>query len=288
MTQDLLIAAARIARPGFGALSDDIIAVLKVAGNPIAAAQVAWTQIQGRSWDDAVASAYARAKSKSWAKNDTASVNDLIVLIMSSAFTARDTKNPNDADTLNLTWLAFVKRMGIDPSGITLPQLQQKATQQNASANILIPIAILGLIIQVAVVGSVYAIAIYYAASLVNNYLAVSECDKELARLHAQMDAITAQHNKDGKPLTPDERNLQSQLLEQQRFVASGCVKSAPLPTPPGFRQLKPGEGDKPQEPFDPWPYVAGAGLVTATVLGVVYRKEISGWISSKRARAHG
>lgn len=271
---------------GFGALVDDVIAALKLAVDPIAAGKLAWTQIQGRSWDQAVASAYARAASKSWVKNDTASVNDLIVLIVSSAFNARQSKDSSSADALNLTWIAFQKRMGIDASAITLPQVEQKAKDQNASASILIPIAILGMILQVAVVGAVYAVAIYYAASLVNNYLAVSECDKELARLQAQLDAIAAQHNQDGKPLTPDERDKQNQLLDQQKLVAGGCTKPAPLPTPPGFRQHPPGGGDEPQPPFSPWPYVAIAGLVGATTIGVVYHKEIGEWFAKKRVRA--
>lgn len=271
---------------GLGALIDDVIAALKLAADPIAAGKLAWQQIQGRSWDQAVASAYARAASKSWAKNDTASVNDLIVLIVSSAINARQTNNPASADALNLTWVAFQKRMGIDASAVTLPQVQAKATQQGAGANILIPIAILGLILQVAVVGAVYAIAIYYAASLVNNYLAVSECDKELARLQAQIDQITAQHNQDGKPLTADEKNLQNELLDQQKLVAGGCTKPAPLPTPPGFRQLPPGAGDQPQPPFSPWPYVAIAGLLGATTIGVVYHKEIGDWFARKRVKA--
>jgi hypothetical protein len=271
---------------GMGALVDDVIAALKLAADPIAAGKLAWTQIQGRTWDQAVASAYARAASKGWTKNDTASVNDLIVLIVSSAITARQSKSASSADALNLTWIAFEKRMGIDASQITLPQVQQKATQQNASGNILIPIAILGLIVQVAVVGAVYAVAIYYAASLVNNYLAVSECDKELARLQAQLDAITAQHNQDGKPLSQDEKALQDQLLDQQKLVAGGCTKPAPLPIPPGFRQNAPGTGDQPQPPYSPWPYVAIAGLVSVTALGVVYRKEIGQWFDRKRA--HG
>jgi hypothetical protein len=271
---------------GLGSPIDDAIAALKLAADPIALGKQIWNTIQGRSWDQAVASAYARAASKSWVKNDTASVNDLIVLIVSSAFNARQTKDPGSADALNLTWIAFQKRMGIDASAVTLPQVQAKATQQNAGANILIPIAILGLILQVAVVGAVYAVAIYYAASLVNNYLAVSECDQELARLQAQIDQITAQHNQDGKPLTPDEKNLQDQLLAQQQLVAGGCTKPAPLPTPPGFRQLAPGAGDKPQPPFSPWPYVAIAGLVSVTAIGIVYRKEIGQWIDRKRV--HG
>jgi hypothetical protein len=270
---------------GLGSPIDDAIAALRLAADPIALGKQIWNTIQGRSWDQAVASAYARAASKAWAKNDAASVNDLIALIVSSAINARQTKNPSSADALNLTWVAFQKRMGIDASQVTLSQVQQKATQQNAGANILIPIAILGLILQVAVVGAVYAIAIYYAASLVNNYLAVSECDKELARLQAQLDAITAQHNQDGKPLTPDEKNLQDQLLAQQQLVAGGCTKPAPLPTPPGFRQMPPGKGDEPQPPFSPWPYVAIAGLVTATTIGVVYHKEIGDWLGKRKAR---
>lgn len=271
---------------GLGSPIDDAISALQAASDPIALGKKIWNTIQGRSWDQALASGYARASSKSWVKNDTASVNDLIVLIVSSAFNARQTKDPGSADALNLTWLAFQKRMGIDASSVTLPQVQAKASQQNAGANILIPIAILGLILQVAVVGAVYAIAIYYAASLVNNYLAVSECDKELARLQAQLDAITAQHNQDGKPLTADEKNLQNQLLDQQKLVAGGCTKPAPLPTPPFFRQLPPGGGDQSQPPFSPWPYVAIAGLVGATTIGVVYHKEIGAWFAKKRVRA--
>lgn len=293
MTQDLVVVASRIARGsrvGFGAITpDDILAVLKLASNPIVAGKIAWAQIQGRSWDDAVASARARAKSGSWTKDDTASVQDLVVLIMSSAFNARDTKDVGSANALNQTWLAYLKRMGIDPTGMTVPDVLQKAKNNNASANILIPIAILGLIVQVLVVGAVYAIAIYYAASIVNNYLAISECDKQLARLQSQMDEITERHIQDGKPLTPDEKELQNKLLEQQKLVAGGCTKPAPLPTPPGFRQLEPGKGDKPQEPFDPWPYVIGGTILTVGALGIYYRGPIVDWIERRRVRrAHG
>lgn len=252
-----LVEQAVALRIGLGDLTGDIAAALKFSTDPLTIAKQFWGQVQGRTWDQAVAASSARATAKNWIANQLDSKNDIITILVSSAIIAKQTTDKGNleiANDLNRTWVILAKRMGKDkPTAADVGKMKSQA-----SAEIAPVIVIVGIIAAALAVTAIYITLIYFASQIIDDVLSKIECDRELIRLHNEYSKIVDR----GGPSTDDDRAARDKLLEQQRVVAAGCT------TP------KPG--------FDVWPWILGAGLVSATTLGVVYRKEIGSWLTHR------
>jgi hypothetical protein len=261
---------------GLGAPFDDLAALVKLPSfptNPYAIVRQFWAQVQGRSWDQAMASANARAASQDWKPNDLASKNDLITLLVSTALNIKLAKDKNiganeadnPPDTLARTWLIISKKMDL---GIGSKEDVSKARSASVgNIEIGIPVIIVAVIAEAIIVVGVIAVLCYFASQVIDDVLAKAICDRELVRLHADYNKIVEFHaNNPNVPWTQDEINARDRLLNQQQFVAAGCTK---------------------QKEGLPWAWWAlGGSALTAGVLGVVYHKEIKDWIASRRAKS--
>ena len=246
---------------GFGALTDDIAAALKISTDPLTIAKQFWGQIQGRTWDQAIVAASARASSKNWIAKSLEAKNDFITILFSSIIAAKasaDGGNLETANDLNRTWVIIARRMGIDK---TTPAQTDKM-KTTAAAEVAPIVLIVGVIAAALAISAIYIALLYFASKVVDEVLAKIECDRELIRIHNDFNKVVEKHNAEPSLAWSDaDKELRDKLLEQQRIVAAGCIKS---------------KGDD----FSPWPYVIGAGLIGATTLAIVYRKNIQNWLS--------
>lgn len=258
MNTQLAYQAAALSRSiGLGALTDDVAAALKLSTDPLKIAKQFWGQIQGRTWDQAMTAASARAASKIWPAKNLDAKNDFISILVSSAINAKqaaDNGNLEMANDLNRTWVILANRMGLDK---TTPADAAKLKSQ-ATTEIAPIIIIVGIVMAALAVSAIYIALIYFASQVIDDVLSKIECDRELIRLHNEYNKIVEK----GGPQSDADKQIRDQLLEQQRIVAAGCT----VP--------KPG--------FDVWPWILGVGLVSATTLGVVYRKEIGSWLTKR------
>ena len=238
---------------GFGDVATDITAALKLPSvDPLKVVKQFWGQIQGRSWDQAVVAATARAKAKDWKSGDQASKNDLITILVSTAINAKmlyDAGQPEYADLLRSCQLIANQMHLGNPTQTDIDKMKTTAAVE------LEPIILIVAVIASAMVAVGIVITLcFLAGDVIDNVLSKIECDRELIRLHNDYNNDVAAGNKDS--------SSRDKLLEAQQTVANGCVK--------------------PKPPFSPWPYVAGAGVLTTAILGVVYRKQIGNWIERK------
>lgn len=246
---------------GFGSIVDDIGAAARFSVDPYALVRQFWAQIQGRSWDDAIASADARAHAGAWTSGDLAAKNDFITLIVSSAINAKqayargDTEN---GDALMRTWAIVARRAGVkQPTPAETQHMMTTAGIELGAVEALI----IGLIVAAALAGILVALC-YFASDVIDNVLSKIECDRELIRLQAELDKVIQRHQ-DGSPLSDDEKALRDKVLAQQQFVAGGCIA---------------------RKPSTDWSLIAvGAGVVGIAVLGVVYAPEIKSLFSTRR-----
>jgi hypothetical protein len=258
---------ARSFAVGLGAPIDTIAAAITLPSlsDPYKILRQFWGQVQGRSWDQAITSAYARASSEKWVASDQPSRADLITLLVASAVNSKlmaDVGNLDVANDLSRTWYVIAQRMGIGTSKTEVDKAKQQAIA-TGNVEIGIPIIIAAVIGEAIIVVGVTAVLMYFASQVIDDVLSKIVCDRELVRLHSAYNKIVEKHSNDPKlPWTDDDRKMRDQLVEQQKFVASGCVKP------------KPG--------IDPWPYVLGAGIVGTTAVALVYRKEIGEWLSRR------
>lgn len=263
-----LHAAANIV--GFGAPFDTIAAAINLPSlgtNPYKIIRQFWGQVQGRSWDQAMTSAYARATSEKWVASDQPSRADLITLLVASAVNSKlmaDAGNLEVANDLSRTWYVIAQRMGIGTSKTDVDKAKQQAIA-TGNIEIGIPIIIVAVLGEALIVIGVTAVLMYFASQVIDDVLSKIVCDRELVRLHAAYNKIVENHsNNPNLPWTDDDRKMRDQLLEQQKFVANGCTK--------------------PKLGIDPWPYVLGAGIIGTTAVALVYRKEIGDLLSRRRA----
>lgn len=250
-------------RVGIGAPLD-LTALNAISLDPRAALRQFWKQVdlRGRSWDQATVEATSRATSGNWIAGDLDSRADFITLLIHSALNAKliSERDSTSADALNRTWVVIAERMGIRPSDVNVKQMQTTAAVE---APAIAPIIIIAAIIMSGVVViSVIVALLYFSTKVVDDVLSKIVCERELLRLHAEYNKVVDKQLGGGQ-LTDADRALQSKLEEQQKFVAGGCAKPK-------------------QEP-SVWPYAVGAGIVGATILGVVYAPEIKGWLAKMK-----
>jgi hypothetical protein len=227
--------------------------------------KASWAGVQGRGWNQALASADLRASSGDWTGEGAKS--DLVTLMISSSMNARgivergDETSARAHDALIRTWYVLLKRLGVSPS-----QGELDRAKSNTTAEVQIEIGIIAALILSAAAIAVTTIALYYASQIINNLLVKYMCDRELIRLHAEWDRIVDARRKSGTPFSEDELRVLDQLEKQQRFVFDGCK----APSSESF----------------PWtPIAIGASIVGMVVLGVVYAPEIKGLLASRRDR---
>jgi len=262
---------------GLGAPIDDVTAALKLPAfslNPYVLIKQFWAQVQGRSWDQAFASANARATAKKWIANDNPSKQDFITLMVSSAINAKlaNDKNisaggsDNPTDTLARTLQIIAKRRGIKtPTPADATQMKNNST---GNIEVLIPVMIVAVIAQMLAVTAIAIALIYFASLVIDDILSKIECDRELIRLHADYNKIVDYHIQNpNAPWSKEDLKARDDLLEAQKFVAGGCT------TP------KAG----PEFPWGWW--MLGGTVVTAGVLGFVYKDDIKAWWASRRAK---
>lgn len=263
---------ARTESRGLGTPIDDALAAIKLPStDPYVVMRKIWAQVQGRSWEQAISSANARAIKGNWIVGDVASKNDLITLLVSTGINVKQLADHGEsarADDLLRTWRLIAQRMGIgevSPSNIETIKGKSKAT---GNVEVFVPVLIAAVIAEAVAAAAVLIALMYFASQVVDDVLSKVVCDRELARLHAEYNQVVERHNQNpNAPWSPEEKKRREELVEHQKFVAAGCVK-------------------KPKTPFDdPWPYAIGAGILGATVLGVVYRREIGDWIEQRRMR---
>jgi hypothetical protein len=257
---------------GLGGLIDDTAAALKLSLDPVAAAKQLWGAAHGGSWDQTIAVADARAASKSWS-TDFQSQTDLTTLALSSAFNVRgldkigtpEAKRASDA--LTRSFYILLKRINRAP---TQGASVQQYTSGNLTAAAEIPIGIIiVLAIAVAVVYVAFFVFLYYVLRDCLSVAATSyTCDREMMRLHAEVDKIVDNHLKDGKPFTTDELSHIADLEAAQKRVLDGCVTATKPPV----------SGD-----ID-WSTIGiVAGILGVTALGVVYAPEIKSLVRGDR-----
>jgi hypothetical protein len=253
-----------------GAPIDDVVATLKFPStDPYAVLRQYWAQVQGRSWDAAVSSAYTRATKGNWIMGDLASKNDLITLLVSTGINAKQLSDQGDsarADDLIRTWKLIAQRMGINDVSLSNIETIKGKSKATGNVEVFVPVLIAAVIAETIAAAAVLIALMYFASQVVDDVLAKIVCDRELARLHADYNKIVDQHEQNpGRPWSPAEKKAREDLVAHQKFVIAGCVKQR-------------------KTPFDdPWPYAIGAGILGATVLGVVYRREIGDWIERRR-----
>jgi hypothetical protein len=262
---------------GLGAPLDDVAAALKLPAfslNPYALIRQFWAQVQGRSWDQAMTSANARAMSKKWIASDLPSKDDFITLLVSTAVNGKMAKDKNigasptdnPTDTLSRTLYILAQRRGIKTP--TPGDVEQMKNSSTGNIEVLIPVLIVAVIAQAIAIMVVAVALIYFSSLVIDDVLSKIECDRELMRLHADYNRIVDRHIQNpNAPWTSDEIKARDALLESQKFVAAGCTK--------------PKTG-----PEIPWGWWAlGGTAITAGVLGVVYKDEIKQWFASRRAK---
>lgn len=252
------------AQAGVAGLIEDTSAALKLAIDPVDAAKKLWAASQGKSWEGAIGGADARAESRQW---DTGlqSQADLVTLAISSACSVSKLDKRSDAeakrasDALTRTFYILLKRIGRAPSqGASV----QQYTSGNLTAAAEIPI---GIVIVLAIAAAIIYIAffalIYYVLRDCLSVVATSfVCDREMVRLHSEVDKIVDNRLKKGGSFSADELQRIADLEAAQKRVLDGCVEAIKPPPAGGI----------------PWGTVAlVGGLVAATALGVVYAPEI-------------
>lgn len=259
---------------GFGALDDEIAAALKLPAfslNPYVLIRQFWAQVQGRTWDQAMLSANARAKSKNWIAKNLDAKNDFITLMVSSAVNAKLAKDKNigasqsdnPSDTLMRTLSIIANRRGIStPTTADVTQMKNNST---GNIEVLIPVLIVAVIAQMLAVTIIAVALIYFASQVIDDILSKIECDRELVRLHADYNKIVDYHIQNpSAPWTSDDLKARDELLKSQQYVAGGCT------TPKAGPEF-------------PWGWWAlGGTVVTAGVLGVVYKDEIKRWLARR------
>lgn len=257
---------------GLGDIAGDITAALKLPSfslDPMAIVRQFWGQVQGRSWDQAMASAYARASSMNWIAKDAGSKADLIALLISSAINSKILADRGDLETANdltRTWVVIARKMGVKaPTPAEIAGVKSRAT---GNIEVLIPVLIAAVIAEALVAITIVIALVWLASTVIDDVLSKIICDRELVRLHADYNKIIEHRNANPNPNLPktsDEPAARDKLIEEQKFVAAGCVR--------------------PKPPFDPWPYVIGIGLVSVATAGVVYHKEIGDWIEGRKTQ---
>lgn len=258
------IAAQRFnAAFGVSGLIEDTRASLSLSSDPTAAAKALWATMRGTTWNAAIGAADARAASAAWG-TDLSSQADLATLAVSSACSVSvlskrsDVQSKRISDALTRTFYILLKRIGRAPSSSST--VGQYTSGLTAAAEVPIGI-IIALAITAAVIYVAFFAFIYY---ILRDCLAVSAtsfvCDREMLRLHAEVDKIAANHA-DGSSYSPDEIRRVDELEAAQRRVLEGCVDA-----------LKPPDAGR---PF-PWGTIAIiGGIVGLTTLGLVYAPEI-------------
>jgi hypothetical protein len=253
---------------GLGGLMDDTMAALRLSADPADAAKKIWAGVQGKTWDGAIGAADARAESRVWDTGLQAQA-DLATLALSSACNVRGLDKIDSAeakrvsDALTRTFYILLKRIGRAPSG---GASVQQYTSSNLTAGAEIPI---GIVIVLAIAAAVIYVAffafIYYVLRDCLSIAATSyTCDREMLRLHSEVDKIVDNHLKDGKGYSVDELRRIAELEAAQKRVLEGCIEALKPPTPP-----------KPPWDID-WSTVGiVAGIVGVTALGVIYAPEI-------------
>lgn len=260
---------------GLAGLIDDTTAALKLAVDPINGAKALWAAAQGKTWDGAIGAADARAESRSWG-TDLSSQADLATLALSSALNVSVLDKKNDAeskrvsDALTRSFYILLKRIGRAPSG---GASVQQYTSSNLTAGAEIPI---GIVIVLAIAAAVIYVAFFaFIYFVLRDCLAVTAttfvCDREMMRLHSEVDKIVDNHLKDGKPYSSDELQRIADLEAAQKRVLEGCLEAVKRDPPPKM-------------PWDlPWGTVGiVVGIVGLTALGLVYAPEIKHALSPR------
>lgn len=246
--------------------------------------QVAWLKkvwpafdSSGRSWDETIASSYARGASRQWVSNDPTSRSDLVALIIATTFSARAVASMPDqgqriADDLNRTWYIIAQKVGYT-SDMTIDKLKKIAQKEQDPATATAAIAIFELIAIVAAIvvnAAIACFAIYYAYKIIDSLLTRIVAFAELIWLQIQVEKITERHlNDPGLPWTDEERK-QLDNLEQMQRGAHGAITAPP-------------SSDKPSEDGTPWWVFAGAGtVIVGGVVAIVYREQIKRWLDKK------
>lgn len=255
---------------GMGGLIDDTATALKISLDPVTAAKALWGAAHGGSWDQAVGVADSRAASRSWG-TDFSSQTALSTLALSSAFNvyALDKLGTADAkrasDALTRTFYILLKRINRAPSG---GASVQQYTSGNLTAAAEVPIGIIvALAIAVSVIYVAFFAFLYYVLRDCLSVAATSfACDREMMRLHAEVDKIVDNRLKNGGNYTSEELRRISDLEAAQKRVLEGCVDA--LKPPPPATDID-------------WSTIGiVAGILGATVLGVVYAPEIKRLVS--------
>jgi hypothetical protein len=253
---------------GLAGVIDDTVASLKLSLDLRSAAKQLWASTQGSTWGTLLTRATTRARSKSWDTSPTAQA-DLTTLALSTAFHVErleklgDPQSKRVADALNRTLYILLKRIGKAPQGgATVSQYTGGGVPLAAEVPIAIVIA---LAITVAVIYVAFFAFLYYVLRDVLAVAATSyECDREMIRLHAEVDQIAERHQ-NGEPYSAEELERIAALEDAQKSVLDGCVTAIT----PGSIKSKP--------PWDiNWKALSiGAGIVGIAVLGVIYAPEI-------------
>jgi len=229
----------------------DITSNIASLGPTIAAVKLAWPNYDGRQFGQAVLDAYARAAAKAW-KNDAASKNDLIALVVSSALCSRAIDDGTQigaraANILANTWTVLAKRTGF--SGQSAEDLKKQSGTTASVEIILIVVAVLAM-------AGVYAWIVYKAAEIIERKLSIDAESEELVRLHAEGQKIVDRHLNDPKlPWTPEELKILQDLKDQQEGIHHEMA-------PP-----------KPANPFDPVPYLVAGGIGLAAYLFFLHKR---------------
>lgn len=251
------------AQAGLAGLIDDTANALKLSPDPVYAAKALWAAAQGKSWDGAIGAADSRAESMNWSTELGAQM-DLATLALSSAFSVRaltkrgDPESVRISDTLTRSFYILLKRIGRAPTNAST--VSQYTGGLTAAAEVPIGI-IVALAITAAVIYVAFFAFIYY---ILRDCLSLAAttfvCDREMMRLHSEVDKIAANHA-DGGSYTPQELQRVADLEAAQRRVLEGCIEAV---KPPGG-----------SSPF-PWNTVAIiVGIGGLTALGLMYAPEI-------------
>jgi hypothetical protein len=233
----------------------------------------AWSILdpKGRDFQTAKADALVRAAKMDWKGDKNVAKYDLLALVIASMIGAaliRDTPGYGAmaSDSLLHIWKLWATDLGYHgESADDLRALLKK--KGNATAYAWAEIV---LIIGVAIVAAAaIAVVAYFVADsgerIIEYKLAEDANEDERIRLHAEKQKIIDRHL-DGSPLTPAEEEILKTDEESLKRI------SPPAPLPP-----------KPPEPPSPWPWVIGAAVVGAVVLGVAYAPEIKDMLKRRR-----
>ena len=223
---------------------------------------------EGRTWDQAIAAAHARAQRMDWPAGVNTAKFDLMALVVESAILTRAVSDMPDvgqrlANTLSRTWVIFAKRLGYN--GESAAELKAKTNDRAAIAAVEL-ILVLGLIVAATVI---YVFIVIYAAKLIDNELQRRAADRELIRLQSQAQEITKRHLDSGLPLTDDEKEILQRLENAQA----------------GIRPGQPSEIEAPIKPTSIWPWLALAGVIGVTVVAVAYAPEIKTFIAARQRK---